>query len=85
MVELFKGMIMTYKWRWLIQFDNNGDNDALTQYNSLLKYVDADALLFDSFNLPANPIPPPKEEVTHNNEAFYKEKLKWTKIFEDTN
>ena len=83
------GIIKEYdhdKRRWLVQFDCQDDEDQLMRYNCVLKYADKDATtFFCSFNLPANPIPPPKEEVTHNNEAFYKEKLKWTKIFEDIN
>ena len=63
--------------KWLIQFDN-GDDNALIWYDVLLRYVDKYALTFDSFNLPANLIGSPEEEVTHNNERFVIDKLNWT-------
>ena len=70
---------------WLIYFDN-GDDNALIQYNLLLKYVNKGTLNFASFNLPANSsIAPPEQERTHHNERFVIDTLNWTEIFEDTN
>ena len=57
---------------WLIPFDDNGgDDDALIQYNSLLKYIDEDAINFSVYqqHLPTNLIPPPVKEMIHHNET----------------
>lgn len=54
----------------------------------VLRYADKDAGTFYNFKLPANPIPPPGDEVIHDNELllFIIDKLNnWTEIFEDTN
>ena len=42
--------------------------------------------ILNTSNLPANPITPPQQQVTHHNETFIMANtLDWTKIFKDTN
>ena len=68
----------------MIEFVND-DEDQDMQYDCVVKYADKDAF-FWNFKLPVNPIPPPEEAATHNNETFVMaDKLDWTKIFKDAN
>ena len=42
--------------------------------------------ILNTSNLPANPITPPQQQVTHHNKTFIMANtLDWTKIFKDTN
>ena len=71
--------------RWLIQFVNDWWKWWI---HSIPRPIDnKDALTFDSFNLPADPISPLKlkEEVIHHNERSVINKMNWTQIFEGTN
>tara|TARA_B110001450_G_C17335731_1_gene365377 strand:+ start:267 stop:512 length:246 start_codon:yes stop_codon:yes gene_type:complete len=70
----------------LIEFDT-GDDDEFMRYNSVLNYANKDALLFDSFNLPANLIRALQQEATHHKKRFVMadKLLDWTEIFKDTN
>ena len=73
----YGGVIKAYnhdKRRWLIQFDND-DEDQDMHYDAVLRYADEDAGTFHDFKLPANTIPPPQNEVSHDNERFVIDKL----------
>ena len=72
------------KRRWLIQFDND-DEDQYMRYDAVLRFADNNAETFHDFKLPAIPIPPPQDEVIHNQELFVIDKLNWTEIIQDTN
>ena len=66
-------------------FDND-DEDQDMCYDAVLRYADKGTGTFHNFKLlPANPIPPPEDEVVHDNERFVIDKLNWTEIFQDTN
>ena len=68
----YGGIIKEYnhdKRRWLIEFDND-DDDQYMRYDAVLRYADEDAGTFHDFKLPAIPIPPPQDEVIHENERF---------------
>ena len=72
------------KKRWLIQFDND-DDDQYMRYDAVLRFADEGADTFHDYKLPAIPIPPPQDEVIHNQELFVIDKLNWTKIIQGTN
>jgi len=84
----YRGKIKEYNHdlrRWLIDFDNDDDDQHMC-YDAVVRYADEDANIFPNFRLQTNPIPPPEEAVTHNNEMFVMaDKLDWTEIFEETN
>ena len=82
----YGGIIKEYnhdKRRWLIQFDND-DEDQYIRYDAVLRFADNNAETFHDFKLPAIPIPPPQDEVIHNQELFVIDKLNWTEIIQGT-
>jgi len=82
----YGGIIKEYnhdKRRWLIQFDN-GDEDQYMRYDAVLRFADEGADTFHDYKLPAIPIPPPDDEVMHDNEIFVIDKLNWTEIIPGT-
>ena len=85
----YGGIIKEYnhdKKRWLIQFDNDDDEDQFMQYDAVLKFADEDAGTFGTFRLPVTPVSPPEEQAVHQNKTFVMaDKLDWTEIFKDTN
>ena len=83
----YGGIITEYnhdKKRWLIQFDND-DDDQYMRYDAVLRFADEGADTFHDYKLPAIPIPPPEDEVIHDNELFVIDKLNWTEIIQGTN
>ena len=88
---VYGGIIKSYNHnirRWLIQFDNDDDEDQFMQYDAVLKFADEDAGTFGTFRLPlpATPVSPPEEQAVHQNKTFVMaDKLDWTEIFKDTN
>ena len=83
----YGGIIKQYnhdKKIWLIEFDND-DEDQYIRYDAVLRFADKNAGTFHDFKLPAIPIPPPEDEVIHDNERFVIDKLNWTEIIQDTN
>ena len=83
----YGGIIKEYnhdKRRWLIQFDN-GDEDQYMRYDAVLRFADEGADTFHDYKLPAIPIPPPDDEVMHDNEIFVIDKLNWTEIISGEN
>ena len=68
----------------MIEFDND-DEDQYIRYDAVLRFADKNAGTFHDFKLPAIPIPPPEDEVIHDNERFVIYKLNWTEIIQDTN
>ena len=83
----YEGLIQSYnhdKKRWLVEFDND-DDDQYMRYDAVLRFADEDAGTFLDFKLPAIPIPLPQEQVIHNQELFVIDKLNWTEIIQDTN
>ena len=86
----YGGIIKEYnhdKRRWLVQFDNNDDEDQFMRYDAVLKFADEGAETFHDYRLPASPITPAAEEeaVHHNVTYVMADKLDWTEIFEDSN
>ena len=83
----YGGIIKEYnhdKRRWLVQFDNNDDEDQFMRYDAVLRFADESADTFHDYKLPAIPIPPPEDEVMHDNELFVIDKLNWTEIIQGT-
>ena len=83
----YGGIIKEYnhdKRRWLIEFDND-DDDQYMRYDAVLQFADEGACTFHDYKLPAIPIPPPQDEVIHNQELFVIDKLNWTEIIQGAN
>ena len=68
----------------MIEFDND-DDDQYMRYDAVLRFADEGACTFHYYKLPAIPIPPPQDEVIHNQELFVIDKLNWTEIIQGTN
>ena len=56
------------------------DEDQYMRYDAVLRFADNNAETFHDFKLPAIPIPPPQDEVIHNQELFVIDELNWTEI-----
>ena len=54
-------------------------------YDAVLQFADEGADTFHDYKLPAIPIPPPEDEVIHDNELFVIDKLILTEIIQGTN
>ena len=57
----YGGIIQSYnhdKKRWLVDFDNDDDDQYNMRYDAVLRYADEDTGTFHAFKLPAIPIPP---------------------------
>ena len=68
----------------MIEFDND-DDDQYMRYDAVLRFADEGADTFHNYKLPAIPIPPPADEVIHDNELFVIDKSNWTEIIPGTN
>ena len=68
----------------MVEFDND-DDDQYMRYDAVLRFADEGTDTFHDYKLPAIPIPPPQDEVIHNQELFVIDKLNWTKIIQGTN
>ena len=68
----------------MIEFDND-DEDQCMRYDAVLRFADEGADTFHDYKLPAIPIPPPQDEVIHNQELFVINKMNWTEIIQGTN
>ena len=84
----FGGMITGFnseEGMWKIRMDCERAIVYQMRYDTVLKYVDEHAANFESFQLPADPIPPPNQHETVGTTKYLMTKsIEWTQVFEDT-